>query len=72
MLHFFLGSNKILQIRSSEVKRAERREARRSSRIISDYGFDNSTGAQELLALTCDHYERLLASIRSRLGEGGD
>ncbi len=39
--------------------------------LIEEYGFDNSTGAQELFVLVYRRYEKLLSEIRSRLEREG-
>lgn len=41
-------------------------------RLIEEEGFNNSSGAQELLVLVYRRYERLLAEIRSRLEKEGE
>ena len=39
--------------------------------LIEEYGFDNSTGAQELFVLVYRRYEKLLSEFRSRLESEG-
>ncbi len=41
-------------------------------RLIDEQGFDNSSGAQELLALVYRRFEKLLSEIRSRLEKEGE
>ena len=36
-------------------------------RLIQEHGFDNSTGAEELLQLVYREYEKVLSQIRRRL-----
>ncbi|HSR50408.1 MAG TPA: hypothetical protein VLV83_06235 [Acidobacteriota bacterium] len=38
-------------------------------RLLRQHGFDNSTGAEELLSLVHRRFEALLASVRRRLEE---
>lgn len=39
--------------------------------LLTQHGFDNSTGAEELLGMSHRRFERLLASIRRRLEDDG-
>ena len=41
-------------------------------RLIDERGFNNSSGAQELLVLVYRRFEKLLSEIRSRLEEEGE
>ena len=41
-------------------------------RLIDEHGFNNSSGAQELLVLVYRRFEKLLSEIRSRLEEEGE
>lgn len=41
-------------------------------RLIDAHGFDNSTGAEELLRLTYKQLEKVLAGVRGRIDEDAD
>lgn len=36
-------------------------------RLIDSHGFDNSTGAEELLRLTCRQFQKVLSGIREKV-----